>query len=179
MQRVVSNLNGSQALHFAVPVDVLELGEVELFLSQDAIVAELVARLLLVELVLEDMDLAIELLKLVEERSLVRCYDQRLLAFALLILVAVTHDILLVGYPFQLLYRILLRFDLIFTRVFIKLAGHKVLIRMEILVKIDNLVDMHFVWLMLDSIRDEPLRLLLIRTLLHICKKLFLVFSLL
>ena len=33
MQRVVSNLNGSQALHFAVSVDVLELGEVQLFLS--------------------------------------------------------------------------------------------------------------------------------------------------
>ena len=33
MQRIVSNLNGSQALHFAVPVDVLELGEVQLFLS--------------------------------------------------------------------------------------------------------------------------------------------------
>ena len=68
----------------------------------------------------------------------------------------------------------MLRFDLIFTRVFIKLAGHKVLIRMEILVKIDNLVDMHFVGFMFDSIRDEPLRLLLIRTLLHICKQLFL-----
>ena len=58
-----------------MPVDVLELGEVQLFLSQNAIVAELIAGLLLVELVLEDVNLAIELLELVEERSLIRRND--------------------------------------------------------------------------------------------------------
>ena len=121
------------------------------------------------------MNFAIELLKLVEERSLIRCYDQWLLAFAYRIIVAVTHDILLVGYSFQLLYCILLRFYFIFTRIFIKLASHEVLVSMEILVKIDNLVDMHIVWFVLDGVRDESFRLLLFRTLLHLCKQLFLV----
>ena len=150
-----------------MPVDVLELGEVQLFLSQNAIIAELIAGLLLVELVLEDVNLAIELLELVEERSLIRRNDQRLITLFLLFFVTVTHDILLVGYLFKLLYRILLSFDLIFTRIFIKQACHEVFIRMEILVKIDNLVDMNIVWFMLDGIRDEQFRLLFIRTLLH------------
>ena len=81
MKRIISDFNGSKAFDFAMPVNVLEGGEVKFFLLEDAIVAKLVSRLLLVKLVFEDVDLAVELLQFVEKRGLVRRYDNRLFIF--------------------------------------------------------------------------------------------------
>ena len=84
MQSIISNFNGSEAFDFTVPVYIFKLGKVKFFLFQYAIVAQLVARLLLVKLVLEDVNLAVELLKLVKEWSLVRGYDERLFALTII-----------------------------------------------------------------------------------------------
>ena len=59
MKRIISDFNGSEAFDLAMPVNVLEGGEVKFFLLEDAIVAKLVSRLFLVELVFEDVDLAV------------------------------------------------------------------------------------------------------------------------
>ena len=84
MQSIISNFNGSEAFDFTVPVYIFKLGKVHFFLFQYAIVTQLVARLLLVKLVLEDVNLAVELLKLVKEWSLVRGYDERLFALTII-----------------------------------------------------------------------------------------------
>ena len=71
MKGIISNFNGSETLNFTMAVNILESGEIELFLLKDSIVTQLIARLLLVELVLEHMNLSIELLQFVEKWRLV------------------------------------------------------------------------------------------------------------
>ena len=62
MKGIISDFNGSEAFDLAVAVNVLEGGEVKFFLLEDAIVAELISGLLLVELVLEYVDFPVKLL---------------------------------------------------------------------------------------------------------------------
>ena len=71
MKGIISNFNGSETLNFTMAVNILESGEIEFFLLEDSIVTQLIARLLLVKLVLEHMNLSIELLQFVEKWRLV------------------------------------------------------------------------------------------------------------
>lgn len=55
----------------SIAVDIFECDEVHLFFLEDAIVAHLVARLLLVKLVLEHVDLVVQLLQFEEKGTCV------------------------------------------------------------------------------------------------------------
>lgn len=67
MQGVVSYFDSSQTIHFTAPVDLLKRLKVYLFVFELPVVVELIARLLLVELILEHVDLVVKRLKFVEE----------------------------------------------------------------------------------------------------------------
>ena len=140
MEGLISNFNGSNASDLAMPVDVLERGEVEFLLFEDSIIAELAAGLSAVELVLEDVNLVIQLLQLVEESALVgRNYDR--LSFLALLRLAVAKLLLLLLLIVHLLLNcVLLSFDFFFAGFFVELSSHEVLVSVQIFVKIDNLV---------------------------------------
>ena len=67
---VITNFDCPDALTTAaVAVNIFECSKVHLLLFQDAVVAQIISRLLLVELVLENMDLVVECLKFIEKRT--------------------------------------------------------------------------------------------------------------
>ena len=59
MEGLIAYFNGSNSSDFTMTVDILECRKVELFLLQDTVIAKLVSRLLVVELVLKHMDLIV------------------------------------------------------------------------------------------------------------------------
>ena len=168
MKRIISDFNGSEAFDLAVAVNVLEGGEVQFFLLEDAIVAKLISRLFLVELVLEYVDLPVKLLQFVEKWGLARRYDNRLFIFRI-ITIAIAHIMDLGIDPFLFLNRVLLGLYFLFSCFLIELSRHEVFVRMEILIKVDYLVQLHLIFTSLHRIRCEYLRLFLFSTIhLHI-----------
>ena len=161
MKGIISNFNGSETLNFTMAVNILESGEIELFLLKDSIVTQLIARLLLVELVLEHMNLSIELLQFVEKWRLVWRYDNRLFFFRV-IAVTIAHVMNMCIDSFLLLNRVLLGLYFLFSRFLIELTSHEVLVCVKIFVEIDNLVQLHLVFTSLHRIRCKYLCLLLL-----------------
>ena len=67
-QCIITDFNRSQALFVSlVAVNLFKGVESQLFVTQDTIVVELIARLLRVELVLEDVNFVVQRLQFVEE----------------------------------------------------------------------------------------------------------------
>ena len=62
MEGVISDFNGSNTIDLAMTIYTLESCEVHLLLIQDQIVAQLIARLLPVELIFEHVNLVVQLL---------------------------------------------------------------------------------------------------------------------
>ena len=137
--QVVADRRGSEVLvltgrHAHLPVLKRSVGQ--FLVAQDPLVVDAAARLLLIKLVLEDADLVCQCLELVVEG---RVEDFRLRGLLLII----------VGQRFaaRVLRHLqshglrMLRSNHLLSRFFIKLAGHEVLVGVQIFVQVDDLVD--------------------------------------
>lgn len=117
----------------------LEGVEVELFVGEDVVVANLVPRLLLVELILKHVDFGRQLRQFVEELSL---FSGVFLKAAIAILVA-TYSALIIGESLGLG---LLGSDLLLAGLLVETARHEVLVRVQVLIEVDDLLECDLIW---------------------------------